>query len=323
MRQWIKQHWDTPTSILQMWQWIKHRNTPTSILNRCGSESNNIEIHPPHYTNVAVNQTTLRYTHLNITQMWQWFKQHWDTPTSILHKCGSESNTEIHPPQYYTVVAVNQTPKYTHLNITQMWQWIKQHWDTPTSILHKCGSESNNIEIHPPQYYTDVAVNQTTLRYTHLNITQMRQWIKQHWDTPTSILHKCGSESNNIEYTHLNITDRAVNQTTLRYTHFNITQMWQWIKHHRNTPTSGTVVMLTTSAPQSRYILDSAFDENLGPLIVTIVPPSWQVRPRSFVVSIKIWKNAKYTSSLKWKINIHFGYLFDSKCLIELFMEHA
>ena len=235
MRQWIKQHWDTPTSILQMWQWIKHRNTPTSILNRCGSESN-IEIHPPHYTNVAVNQTTLRYTHFNITQMWQWIK-HWDTPTSILHRCGSESNnTEIHTPQYYTNVAVNQTLRYTHLNITQMWQWIKQHWDTTTSILHKCGSESNNIEIHPPQYYTDVAVNQTTLRYTHL-ITQMWQWIKQHWDTPTSILHRCGSESNIEIHPPQYYTDVAVNQTTLKYTHLNITQMWQWIKHW-DTPTS-------------------------------------------------------------------------------------
>ena len=277
MRQWIKQHWDTPTSILHRWgsesnnieihppqyytdvavnqktlrythlnitqmrQWIKqHWDTPTSILHRCGSESN-IEIHPPqYYTDEAVNQTTLRYTHLNITQMRQWIKQHWDTPTSILHRWSSESNNiETHPPQYYTDVAVNQTPpKYTQFNITQMWQWIKQHWDTPTSILHRCGSESNNIEIHPPQYYTDVAVNQTTLRYTHLNITQMWQWIKQHWDTPTSILHRCGSESNNIEiHTLQYYTDVAVNQTTLRYTHFNITQMWQWIKHW-DTPTS-------------------------------------------------------------------------------------
>lgn len=48
--------------------------------------------------------------------------------------------------------------------------------------------------------------------------------------------------------------------------------------------TSGTVVMFIQCAPQKFHILLSALDENLGPSIVSIVPPLCTLYPNSCAV---------------------------------------
>ena len=52
--------------------------------------------------------------------------------------------------------------------------------------------------------------------------------------------------------------------------------------------TSGTDVMPTSEAPNDWNMYDSAFVENLGPSMTTMVPRSWKSEPCCFVTSISI-----------------------------------